>query len=39
MAYSLTFTPRDEAFTGEKIDGFVKKILSNLRFKLGVELR
>ena len=39
MAYTITFTPADEAFTPEKIDGFVKKILSNLKFKLGIELR
>lgn len=39
MAYTVTFTPRDEAFTPEKIDGFVKKILNNLKFKLGIELR
>ncbi len=39
MAYTVTFTPREEAFTPEKIDGFVKKILNNLKFKLGVELR
>ena len=39
MAFTLTFTPKDEAFTGEKIDGFIKKILSNLKFRLGVKLR
>ena len=39
MAFSVTFTPKDEAFSGEKIDGFVKKILSNLKFKLGAALR
>ncbi|MCD8372534.1 MAG: phenylalanine--tRNA ligase subunit beta, partial [Clostridia bacterium] len=39
MAYTLTFTPKDEALTGEKIDGFVKKILSNLQYKLNVVLR
>lgn len=39
MAFSVTFTPKDEAFSGEKIDGFVKKILSNLKFKLGATLR
>ena len=39
MAFNLTFTPKEEAFTNEKVDGFVKKILSNLKFKLGVTLR
>lgn len=39
MAFTVTFTPADEAFTPERIDGFVKKILNNLKFKLNVELR
>lgn len=39
MAYTITFTPKDEAFTPEKIDGFVKKILGNLKHDLNVELR
>ncbi|MDE7083857.1 MAG: phenylalanine--tRNA ligase subunit beta, partial [Clostridia bacterium] len=39
MAFTVTFTPKDEAFTPEKIDGFVKKILGNLKHNLSVELR
>ena len=42
MAFTLTFTPdahSEKAFTPEALDGFVKKILGNLKFKLGVELR
>ncbi len=42
MAFALTFTPDqnvEKAFTPETLDGFVKKILGNLKFKLGVELR
>ncbi|MDE6850460.1 MAG: phenylalanine--tRNA ligase subunit beta, partial [Clostridia bacterium] len=39
MAFTVTFTPKDEAFTPEKIDGFVKKILGNLKHNLNVELR
>lgn len=42
MAFTLTFTPgadAEKAFTPEALDGFVKKILGNLRFKLGIELR
>ena len=42
MAFTLTFTPDaqvEKAFTPETLDGYVKKILGNLKFKLGVELR
>ena len=42
MAFTLTFTPdsaAEKAFTPENLDGFVKKILGNLKFKLGAELR
>ena len=42
MAFTLTFTPDDhseKAFTPEALDGFVRKILGNLKFKLNVELR
>jgi len=42
MAFTLTFTPAadaEKAFTPEMLDGYVKKILGNLKFKLGVELR
>ena len=42
MAFTLTFTPdatAEKAFTPETLDNFVKKILGNLKFKLGVELR
>ncbi len=42
MAFTLTFTPDagvEKAFTPEVLDGYVKKILNNLKFKLGIELR
>ncbi len=42
MAFTLTFTPdqnAEKAFTPEMLDGYVKKILGNLKFKLGIELR
>ncbi len=42
MAFTLTFTPdmtAEKAFTPETLDNFVKKILGNLKFKLGIELR
>ena len=38
MAFKITFTPKDEPIEN-KIDGFVKKILSNLKFKLDITLR
>ena len=39
MAFSVVFTPRDEEFTQEKIDGFVENILKNLEDKYGATLR
>lgn len=39
MAFTVVFTPREEPFTGERIEGFVKKILKNLEKKLNVTLR
>ncbi len=42
MAFTLTFTPdanAEKAFTPEVLDGYVKKILGNLKFKLNIELR
>ena len=39
MAFTVTFTPADEAITPEKCDGYVKKILGNLSRNLNVALR
>jgi phenylalanyl-tRNA synthetase beta chain len=39
MAFSVVFTPKDEEFTGEMVEGFVKKILKNLERTLGITLR
>jgi phenylalanyl-tRNA synthetase beta chain len=39
MAFSVVFTPKDEEFTGEMVEGFVKKILKNLEKTLGITLR
>lgn len=39
MAFSVVFTPKDEEFTNEMVEGFVKKILKNLDNKLGIQLR
>ncbi len=38
MAFKITFTPKDEPLE-DRIDGFIKKILNNLKFKLNIELR
>jgi len=39
MAFTVMFTPKDEAFTTESVDAFVKKILKQLGKELGAELR
>jgi len=39
MAFSVVFTPRDEAFTEEMLDGFVKDILKALNVKFAAVLR
>jgi phenylalanyl-tRNA synthetase beta chain len=39
MAYTVTFTPKEEAISQENVDSYVKKILNNLKFKLNVTLR
>lgn len=38
MAFTITFTPKDEPIE-DNVDGFVKKILNNLKFKLNIALR
>lgn len=39
MAFTITFTPGDEEFTAEAVDGYVHKILKNLKKELEIELR
>ncbi len=39
MAFTITFTPKDEEFTAEAVDGYVHKILKNLKKELEIELR
>ena len=39
MAFSLSFQPADKPLPPDEIDRFVKKILGNLKFKLGIEIR
>lgn len=38
MAFNITFTPKDEDIEN-KIDGFIKRILNNLKEKLDIQLR
>ncbi len=38
MAFTITFTPKDEDIS-PRVDGFVKKILGNLKYNLNIELR
>lgn len=39
MAFSVVFTPKDEEFTSEVVESYVKKILKHLERDLGVTLR
>lgn len=39
MAFSVVFTPKDEEFTNEMVEGFVRKVLKNLEKKLDIKLR
>lgn len=39
MAFTVVFTPREEAFAADSVDGFVKKILKQLNKNHGAELR
>ncbi len=39
LAFSVVFTPKDEEFKPETIDGFVSTILANLKEKYDVTLR
>lgn len=39
MAFSVVFTPKDEEFTAEIVESYVKKILKHLERDLGVTLR
>lgn len=39
MAFSLYFQPADKPFAPDEVDRFIKKILGNLKFKLGIEIR
>ena len=39
MAFTLHFAPENKALEAADVDRFVKKILGNLKFKLGIEIR
>ena len=39
MAFKITFTPDSKALAPEDVDRFIKKILGNLKYKLGAEIR
>ena len=39
MAYTVVFTPKDEAFGADTVDKFVESILKKLNKKMGIELR
>lgn len=39
MAFSVVFTPKEEAFGADSVDAFVKKILKQLNKNFGAELR
>ena len=39
MAFTLHFAPENKALEATDVDRFVKKILGNLKFKLGIEIR
>ena len=39
MAFTVTFTPHENAFKPEDVDGYVKRILKSLGEKFGAVLR
>ncbi len=39
MAFTVVFTPKEEELLPATVDGYVKKILKNLEYLLGVTLR
>ena len=39
MAFKIRFEPDDKALTPDDVERFIKKILGNLKFKLGAEIR
>ena len=39
MAFKIRFEAGDAALQPEEVDRYIKKILGNLKFKLGAEIR
>ena len=39
MAFTVLFTPKEEAFQADTVDGYVKKILKQLKKAYEIELR
>ena len=39
MAFKIRFEREDQALQPEEVDKYIKKILGNLKFKLGAEIR
>jgi len=39
MAFTITFTPKDEELTDEAVSGYVDKMLRKLSFTMGIEIR
>lgn len=39
MAFTVQFVPGEAAFEADAVDGFVKKILKNLKYHLDIDLR
>ncbi|MCQ2500063.1 MAG: phenylalanine--tRNA ligase subunit beta [Lachnospiraceae bacterium] len=39
MAFTVTFTPKEEEFGKDTVDGYVKKVLKNLKHHLDIDLR
>lgn len=39
MAFTVTFRPGEQAFEADSVDGYVAKILKNLKNQLSIELR
>ena len=39
MAYTITFEPGENGFEDEAVDKYIKKILKNLNFHLGAQIR
>ena len=39
MAFKIRFEPENKALAPEDVERFIKKILGNLKFKLGAEIR